>query len=114
MAFVKMVNVRETLLTARKKCPGFSEKVYSLVEYMARRISNDVLLPEGLVRTLIFCLEDIEDEKYYFYNGVKLTNFDKEKLKQEAVHVPEIIEMLMKDDEVFIQEFRISCEKMLN
>ena len=43
-----MNNVREKLSRSREMCPGLSEEVYALTDYMAS-VANDKLLLQGML-----------------------------------------------------------------
>lgn len=56
-----MNNVREKLSRSREMCPGLSEEVYALTDYMAS-VANDKLLPQGMLSCLVLSMIDIRRE----------------------------------------------------
>ena len=52
-------NASQKLREAREKCPGMSEELYALTDYMAE-VTNESVLPVGLVMCLVCVLDDIQ------------------------------------------------------
>lgn len=111
-----MSNVREKLSKSREMCPGLSEEVYALTDYMAS-VANDELVPLGMLTCLMLSMEDIRRGKNGFTcAGSKeipeyLSKYKTQVLAQ-AVYFPQVIDAIA--DEDFANEFREICKEVLN
>ena len=116
MTVKKMNNVREKLSNSREMCPGLSEEVYALTDYMAG-VANDELVPQGMLRLLVLCMEDIRRGENSF-SCEKSKEFPeylikhKQQVLAQAVYFPQVIDAIA--DEEFANEFRISCRGLLD
>jgi hypothetical protein len=61
MVKVEMKNARKRFLDARNLCPGMSDDMYLLTDYMGK-VVNDTVVPEQLVICLILAADDIKNE----------------------------------------------------
>lgn len=116
MTEITMYNVREKLSKSREMCPGLSEEVYALTDYMADN-ANDSLVPLGLAMLLVVSLDDIRrGEKFFSAEESKelpeYLSKHKAQVLAQAVYVPQIIDAI--SDEDFANEFREICKEMLN
>lgn len=116
MAKVKMSNVREKLSKSRMMCPGLSEEVYALADYMSN-VANDELVPQGMAMCLALCMENIRRGKSSFSckESKEITKYltnHKTQVLAQAVYIPQIIDAIA--DEDFANEFREICKKVLH
>lgn len=108
-------NVNEVLSHAREACPGLSEDVYALTDYMSV-CANETLVPIGMLMCLVLCLEDIKRGECGFAKIVEpfpqhlVTH--KTQVLAQAVYIPQIIDALADAD--FAEEFRILCKENLD
>lgn len=111
-----MSNVKEKLSSSRTACPGLSEEVYALADFMAAN-ANDKLAPTGMAVCLSLCLADIQREE----NGFSVTDSKdipeylvkhKAQVLAQAVYVPQIIDAIADAD--FAKEFREICKEVLH
>lgn len=111
-----MSNVREKLSKSREMCPGLSEEVYALTDYMAK-VANDELVPQGLVMCFVLSMEDIRrgENGFAFAESKEILEYlamHKTQVLAQAVYVPQIIDAIA--DEDFANEFREICKEMLH
>lgn len=112
-----MSNVREKLSKSRERCPGLSEELYALTDYMAKT-ANDELVPQGMAMCLLLSMDDIRKERYSFLCGVEFKEkleyltTHKEQVFEQAIYVPQVIDAIADKD--FSNEFRRICKEMLN
>ncbi len=111
-----MSNVREKLSMSREKCPGLSEEVYALADYMAK-IANDTLEPWGMVMYLALSIGDILRGENGFASGEskeipECLSKHKTQVWTQAVYIPQIIDAIADKD--FAEEFRKICKDDLN
>lgn len=110
-----MNNVKEKLSKSRESCPGLSEDVYALTDYMAK-VANDELVPNGMLMLLVLSLEDIRREENGFA-GAESKEIPEYLIKHktqvltQAVYVPQVIDAIA--DEDFANEFREICKDVL-
>ena len=110
-----MNNVREKLATSRDACPGLSEEVYALVDYLAK-VANDTFEPSGLALFLYLSMEDIRRGSNGFARAEskEIPEYLKEHKSQvlaQAVYVPQIVDAIADKD--FADEFRKICKETL-
>lgn len=116
MTGMTMNNVREKLSKSRESCPGLSEEVYALTDYMAD-VANNSLEPYGMLMLLVLSMEDIRGGKNGFAvaESKEIPEYLKKHKAQvlaQAVYVPQIIDAIA--DEDFANEFRKICKASLN
>lgn len=115
MSEIIMNNVKTALSSSRIDCPGLSEDVYALTDYMSI-CANETLVPQGMLMCLVLCLEDIKKGECSFAKMVSpfpqhlVTH--KIQVLAQAVYIPQIIDALADAD--FAEEFRILCKEILN
>jgi len=111
-----MSNVKEKLSKSREMCPGLSEEVYALTDYMAK-VANDRLVPRGMVMLLALCMEDIRrgENGFACAESKEIPEYitkHKTQVLAQAVYVPQIIDAIA--DEDFANEFREICKELLH
>lgn len=112
----KMTNVREKLSKSREMCPGLSEHVYALADYMSEN-ANDELVPMGLCMALVLCMDDVKKGRNGFTCAKSKElpeHLSKNKMQvlAQAVYIPQIIDAIA--DKAFAEEFRGCCKNLLN
>lgn len=111
-----MYNVREKLSQCREKCPGLSEEVYALADYMAS-VAPDELTPHKMSMTLMLCIMDIRSGRNGFTDA-KTQEFPlylkehQEQVLAQAFYFPQLIDDIAEAD--FANEFRSYCKDMLH
>lgn len=115
MTEIIMKQVQEKLSKSREMCPGLSNEVYALTDYMAK-VTNDTVMPREMATLLELVLRDIsrgkngfseqEDEHFEYLKK------NQTKIFEQAVYVPQIIDAIADKD--FSNEFRRICEEELN
>lgn len=113
-----MSNVREKLSKSREMCPGLSEEVYALTDYMAKVATNDRLVPpDDMVMLLALSMEDIKrgENGFAVAESKEIPEYlieHKTQVLAQAVYVPQVIDAIA--DEDFANEFREICKEVLN
>lgn len=112
---ILMEDVNSKLANARNACPGLSEHVYALTDYMSV-YANKCLTPQGLLLCFVICLDDIKSGKRGIPESVEpfpeYLLSHKVQVLVQAAYVPQVIDALA--DEDFSTEFRSLCKKILN
>lgn len=113
MAEKVMNNVREKLSKSRELCPGMSEDVYALTDYLST-IANDSLVPQGMVLMLALALNDIQNGKNSSISEELPKKLIERKVQvlAQAVYFPQVIDKIAADEE-FSKEFRLVCKEVL-
>ena len=111
-----MSNVREKLSKSREMCPGLSEEVYALTDYMAK-VANDTLTPHGILMLLVVSMEDIRrgENGFACAESKEIPEYltkHKVQVLSQAVYVPQVIDAIA--DEDFANEFRKLCKATMN
>ena len=115
MAEQVMYNVRKKLSQSREKCPGLSEEVYELANYMAT-VASDELTPHKRAITLMLCVMDVRSGRNGFY-GTKPQEFPsylkehQEQVLEQAPYFLQLIDDIAEED--FANEFRSFCKSIL-
>ena len=110
-----MHNVRKKLSQSREKCPGLSEEVYALADYMAS-VASDELTPHKMSMTLMLCIMDVRDGRNGFVDA-KTQEFPlylkehQEQVLAQAFYFPQLIDDIADAD--FANEFRSCCKDIL-
>lgn len=116
MVKATMNNVKEKLSKSREMCPGLSEEVYALADYMSKS-ANDELIPVGMAMCLVLCIDDIKKGRngFAFAESNELPEYlikHKTQVLAQAVYIPQIIDAIA--DEDFANEFRKICKEQLH
>lgn len=64
-------NVKQKFAEAREKCPGMSDDVYALTDYISS-VANDELVPMGLIMCMTLVLDDLQKGRNGFNPGEPL------------------------------------------
>ena len=99
-------NVKEKFASARTSCPGMSEEVYALTDYISE-VSNDELIPEGLVMTMALVMDDLQKNRNGFQDCKPLLEYLSKRREQvigQIAYIPQIVDAIA--DEEFAKEFR--------
>ena len=110
---IKLDNVKEKLANARKLCPGMSEEVYALTNYMSK-VTSDTVDPYGMALCLMCVLSDVERERCGYAVHAKLPKYyieNKSLILSQAPYVLQVIDAIA--DEEFANEVRRLCKNVL-
>lgn len=69
-----IANLKEKFTEARELCPGMSEEIYALTDYLAD-VANDSLYPTGVVIMLIGVMDDLEKKRCGFSHTVEFPEY---------------------------------------
>lgn len=73
MSEMLMTDVCKKFANARELCPGMSEEIYALTDYMAA-IANDQLVPGGILMMLVCVMDDLEKKRCGFAHKTEFPN----------------------------------------
>lgn len=108
-----MHNAWEKLSSSRRECPGLSEEVYALADYISLMVS-DTVFPKSMLIFLLLSMEDIRTGKNIFRELYDIPEYvikHKSHIIAKAVYFPQIIDAIA--DEEFAKEFRSLCKEVL-
>lgn len=110
-----MKGMRKRFGDAREKCPGMSEEVYQLADYLAKHINEEVV-PIGVVRTLACAMDDIKKARCGF-GGVDCSLPDylikhKSQVLAQACYILQIVDAVT--DAEFADDVRTGCKNAFN
>lgn len=113
MEKIELSNVKEKFSNTRETCPGMSEEMYALTDYIAT-VVNDNLVPIGLVMCMACVMDDLTKGR----NGFNIEKAFPAYLKQnknqiiaQMAYIPQIVDNIA--DENFAIEFRKTYKEML-
>ncbi|MBO5141662.1 MAG: hypothetical protein J6C46_01455 [Clostridia bacterium] len=110
---IKLYNAREKLANARKHCPGMSEEVYALTDYMSEA-TNDTLVPYGMFLGLVMSIADVEMGIPGFHNIKELPEIfikHKNQVLAQAPYVLQVIDAIAEKE--FADEVRALAASIL-
>ena len=101
--------VKQKFAEAREKCPGMSDDVYALTDYISS-VANDSLVPSGLSLCLALIMDDLQKGRNGFRQNEPLPEYlnnRKEQIITQMVYIPQVVDAVA--DEKFAEEFRKIC-----
>lgn len=111
MSNLLMKNVREKFTKAREKCPGMSEEIYAVTDYLAT-IANDTLAPAGVVVMLISVIDDLDKKRCGFGIQIEFPEYLAIHAPQVRAQLPYILQVFDAIfDEAFAKEVREECQE---
>lgn len=112
----ELKNVREKFKDVRNICPEMSGDMYSLTDYIAENMKDNVsLFPEGMMILFGCVLHDIEIEKNDFGYGKEFPQelIDRKNfVKKEFYNLPLVVDKIA--NKTFAKEFRTLWKKVFN
>jgi hypothetical protein len=106
-----MKEMRKRLSDTRTKCPGMSEEVYQLADYLAKHI-NEEIVPRGVVIILICTMDDINKGRCGFGGGdCSFPDYfieHKSQVLAQACYILQIIDEVT--DAEFANDVRTECK----
>jgi hypothetical protein len=102
--------VKQKFAEAREKCPGMSDDVYALTDYISL-VVNDSLVPAGLSVCLALIMDDLQKGRNGFGQNEPLPEYlnnRKEQIIAQMVYIPQVVDAIA--DEKFAEEFREICK----
>ena len=108
-------NVKQKFAEAREKCPGMSDDIYALTDYISL-VANDNLVPQGLAVCLVCIMDDLQKGRNGFSpNNEPLPeylNIRKDQIIAQMVYIPQVVDAIA--DEQFAEDFRKICKEIFN
>lgn len=103
---------KEKLKNARELCPGMTDEIYEISDYMSS-IANDTVKPEAIALLIVCILDDISKKKSGFPNAVLpeyLITHSNQCIAQMQ-YFPQVIDEIANEE--FAESFREICEDKL-
>lgn len=97
---------------ARKACPGMSDEVYILADYIAKYISNADLNPSGMLMTLVCVQDDLQRGRCGFAGGDKVPEefiSRRDALTAQFCYILQVIDAIFEAD--FADAVRNECKE---
>lgn len=108
---ILMTDVRTKFAKARELCPGMSEEVYALSDYLAA-VANDRLAPAGIVMMLVCVMDDLEKKRCGFAEKVEFPEFLATHGMQVRAQMPYILQVMDAiAEEDFVEAVRAECKE---
>ena len=103
-------DVKQKFATAREKCPGMSDDVYALTDYISV-VASDKLTPLGLSMCLDLISYDLQKCKNGFTKLPKNLVDRRAQVLIQMAYIPQVVDAIA--DEKFALEFRKICSDTL-
>lgn len=103
---VILEGVKKKFAEARTSCPGMSDDVYLLTDYISE-VANDTLVPAGLALCLALVSDDLQKGRNGFQECKPLPEYISKRREQamaQIAYIPQIVDAIA--DEEFAKEFR--------
>lgn len=114
MSEMLMTDVCKKFASARELCPGMSEEIYALTDYMAA-IANDQLVPGGILMMLVCVMDDLEKKRCGFAHKVEFPEYLASHNMQARAQLPyilQVVDAIAEPD--FADEVRAECKEALH
>lgn len=109
-----MNDVRKKFAGAREICPGMSEEIYALTDYLSA-IANDTLVPAGIMMILIGVMDDLDKGRCGFGRQVEFPQYLAKHAMQARAQLPYILQVIDAiADEAFADEVRSECQEVFH
>lgn len=109
-----MKDVRKKFASARELCPGMSEEVYAIADYISL-IANDSLASTGIMVTLIGIMDDLDKKRCGFGHKTEFPEYLATHAAQVKAQLPYILQVLDTiADEAFSDEVRAQCQEVFH
>lgn len=94
MSELMMTNAREKFASARETCPGMSEEIYALTDYIAA-VADDRLAPDGVMIMLLCIMDDLDKKRCGFSAaGIDFPKYLTEHNLQVKAQVPYVLQVV--------------------
>lgn len=88
-----MTNVNAQFAKARELCPGMSEEVYALTDYLAA-IANESLFPTGVTIMLLGLMDDLEKKRCGFSHKAEFPEYLASHSVQARAQMPYLLQVM--------------------
>jgi len=109
-----MQQMRNRFSDAREKCPGMSEDIYQLADYLAKHINEEVV-PSGVTIALFCAIDDIKKGCCGFGGNCSFPDYlieHKYQVLAQACYIIQIVDAVTDAD--FADDVRIECKDAFN
>ena len=115
MEEISLKNVKEKFANARTSCPGMSEEIYALTDYITEVSGNDEIVPEGLTMIMALVMDDLINNRCGFaFREGRLPEYLESHNQQALAQLPYIIQVVDAiADKDFAVSFRKCCKEVL-
>lgn len=113
MSEMLMTDVRKKFASARELCPGMSEEIYALTDYIST-IANDQLVPGGILVMLIGVMDDLEKKRCGFARKTEFPEYlatHSMQVRAQLPYILQVVDAIAEPD--FADEVRTECKEAL-
>jgi len=114
MSEMLMTGVCKKFANARELCPGMSEEIYALTDYMAA-IANDQLVPGGILMMLVCVMDDLEKKRCGFAHKTEFPAYlasHNMQVRAQLPYILQVVDAIAEPD--FADEVRAQCKEALH
>lgn len=114
MSEMLMTDVRKKFASARELCPGMSEEIYALTDYMSA-IANDQLVPGGILVMLVCVMDDLEKKRCGFTHKTEFPEYlaiHNLQVRAQLPYILQVMDAIAEPD--FADEVRAECKEALH
>lgn len=112
MSELLMTEVQKKFASAREVCPGMSEEIYALADYLSA-VANDSLVPGGIVIMLIGVMDDLKKKRCGFARRIEFPEYlatHSMRVQAQMPYILQVIDAIAGDDE-FADAVRVECRQ---
>lgn len=106
--------VCEKFAGARESCPGMSDEVYAICDYLAA-VANDTLKPAGITMMLIGVMSDLDKKRCGFADKTKFPEYlatHSLQAKAQLPYVLQVVDAIAEED--FAEAVRADCKEVFH
>lgn len=114
MSEMLMVDVCKKFASARELCPGMSEEVYALSDYLSA-VANDQLVPTGILIMLLCTMDDLEKKRCGFAHKTEFPEYlatHNMQVRAQMPYILQVIDAIAEPD--FADAVRTECAEALH
>ena len=114
MSEMLMTDVCKKFANARELCPGMSEEIYALTDYMAA-IANDQLAPGGILMMLVCVMDDLEKKRCGFAHKTEFPEYlvtHNLQVRAQLPYILQVVDAIAEPD--FAEEVRAECKEAMH
>ncbi len=109
---LSLKNIKQKFASARELCPGMSDDIYALTDYISL-VANDELVPSGLAVCMTLVMDDLQKGRNGLNPNKPLPEHliqHKEQVLAQMSYLPQVVDAIASED--FATEFRRVCEQV--
>ncbi len=108
---ILLSNAKQKFASAKTMCPGMSDDVYALTDYISLVVQDDVV-PKGLALCMVLIQDDLQKNRNGFRSNEPLPEYLSNHRNQaiaQMAYIPQVVDAIA--DEEFAEEFRKICSE---